>query len=66
MDEDEGRYQVYGYSGEEQIDYGQFDERLLAEARARDAVRRYDCRSAHVMRCRDTKIVYYFDREEDN
>lgn len=68
---DEKRYQVYGYGddpdalGGGQHDRGQHDERLHAEAVARDTVRRDGLRSAHVMRCRDGRIVYHFDREED-
>jgi hypothetical protein len=70
MDEDEKRYQVYGYGDDDdalaggQHDRGMHDERLHAEAVARDTVRRDGLRSAQVMRCRDGKVVYYFDREE--
>jgi hypothetical protein len=70
MDEEEKRYQVYGYGDDPgapaggQIDLGQFDERMDAEVLARMSVRRDGYKAAHVMRCRDAKVIYHFDRDE--
>jgi hypothetical protein len=70
MDEDEKRYQVYGYGDDPealaggQHDRGLHDDRLSAEAVARDTVRRDGLAAAQVMRCSDLRVVYYFDREE--